>query len=112
MLSIHLKDENFFNEVARTWDLERLYADLAQIDGKELAATKKRLLCALLHGYSPAEIAQRLYQSSNSASVRVTLSRELYRPLKLLLSQKLGTTPEINWGRVNRFLTEAGYRRM
>ena len=104
--------ENLFEEVARKWDLERLYTDLAKVEGGELTITKKTLLCALLYGYSPAEIAKHWYQSSNSNSVRVTLSRDLYKPLRALMAQKLDVIPTMAWGKVSRLLAEAGYERL
>lgn len=104
--------ESLFEEVARKWDLERLYTDLAEVEGRELTTTKKKLLCALLYGYSPAEIAKHLYQSSSSNSVRVTLSRDLYKLLRALMAQKLDATSTIAWGKVSRLLAEAGYERL
>ncbi len=47
-----------FSQVAKYWDLETLYKDLASAKGKHLTPVEKLHLRGLLCGYSPSEIAE------------------------------------------------------
>ncbi len=106
------KIPNEFIEAANNWDLEKLYVDLASGKGKALTPVEKRLLRGLLCGYSPAEIAQILYQNSSSSTVRVYLSNGLYKYLENILSSQTESTVEIqNWSRVTQLLEHAGYKK-
>lgn len=51
-----LKNETF-KEAEASWDLERLYADLADVKGELLTLTERLNLRGLLCGYTPAELA-------------------------------------------------------
>lgn len=73
-----------FAEASQYWDLEKLYADLATAKKiwapharKGLSDTEKLHLRGLLCGYSPDDIAKKLYK--NAAGVKTSLSETLYR---------------------------------
>jgi hypothetical protein len=101
-----------FVEAAQCWQLEKLYLDLAEAKGKGLTPLEKKFLQGLLCGYSPAEIAERVYQSRTSSAVRVYLSNGIYKYLQQLLISKLGRQVKINsWSRVTYLLEKAGYRK-
>jgi hypothetical protein len=69
-----------FAEAELTWELERLYKDLAAVKGKRLWSTEKRYLRGLLCGYSPEEIAGKLYRQPSSLTSY--LSRTVYQYVK------------------------------
>lgn len=101
-----------FGEAAKYWKLEKLYIDLAAAKGKGLTALEKQFLQGLLCGYSPAEIAAKVYQSRNSNTVRVYLSNGLYKYIQELFIRQTGETIKIkNWSRVTQLLEKAGYRK-
>lgn len=101
-----------FSQAARSWDLERLYGDLAAAK-REFAPHKKRGLTeveterlrGLLCGYSPAEIAKLLHISA--AGLLVSLG-ELYRYVEVLTDRELHSLK--NWRDVVDWLDAAGYR--
>jgi Domain of unknown function (DUF4384) len=99
-------EENFL-QAEKDWDLPKLYADLASVNHKELTQTEKKYLRGLLLGYSPDEIAAKVSNrpDADSNSVRVTLARGVYKPIKGLFNLE-----EISWGRV-RSLLEAKYKK-
>lgn len=101
-----------FAEAANNWNLERLYIDLAAAKGRGLTPLEKKFLQALLCGYSPAEIADRVYQSSDSSAVRVYLCNGIYKYIRELFVRQTGETIQIrNWSRVTNLLEKAGYKR-
>lgn len=101
-----------FAEAANYWSLERLYLDLGDAKGRGLTPLEKKFLQGLLCGYSPAEIADRVYHGRSSSAVRVYLSNGLYKYLQELLIRQSGKTEKIkNWSRVTRLLDQAGYRK-
>ena len=57
------KIEEEFIEAKNNWDLEKLYIDLASAKGKALTPVEKKFLRGLLCGFSPAEIANKVYRS-------------------------------------------------
>lgn len=78
-----------FAASAQSWDLDKLYADLATAKKswaphtrKGLSDTEKVHLWGLLCGYSPDGIAQKLYK--NAAGVKSALSETLYRYAEIL----------------------------
>lgn len=101
-----------FSQAARSWDLERLYVDLAAAK-REFAPHKKRGLTeveterlrGLLCGYSPAEIATQLHISAGGLLVSLG---ELYRYVEVLTHRELHTLK--NWRDVVDWLDAAGYR--
>lgn len=99
--------EEDFSAAEKDWDLPKLYADLASENHKELTKTEKKYLRGLLLGYSPDEIAAKVYKrpDADSNSVRVTLSTSVYPAIKGLCNLK-----DIRWGSV-RFLLEPNYRK-
>lgn len=105
------KIEYEFIESQENWDLKKLYIDLAAAKKKALTPVEKTLLRGLLCGYSPAEIANTLYQSRSSNTVRVYLSNGLYKYIEEALSCQTGNTVKIqNWSRVTQLLEKAGYK--
>lgn len=100
-----------FAEAANYWYLEKLYLDLTEVKGKSLTPVEKKFLRGLLCGYSPAEIAQLVYQSRSSSAVRVSLSNGLYKYIQELLIRQTGEIHKIkSWSRVTNLLTKAGYK--
>lgn len=111
MASILNQQEVDFTEASNSWKLEKLYIDLAAAKGKSLTPVEKKLLRGLLCGYSPAEIADKVYQSRNSNAVRVYLSNGLYKYIEELLIRKSGAFLKVKtWNRVIHLLEEAGYK--
>ncbi|MBV8884642.1 MAG: hypothetical protein JO235_11690, partial [Chroococcidiopsidaceae cyanobacterium CP_BM_RX_35] len=100
-----------FGEAADNWNLEKLYIDLSGAKGKSLTPVEKKFLRGLLCGYSPAEIADKVYQSRNSNAVRVYLSNGLYKYIEELLIRRTGNLTKVRtWSRVIHLLEEAGYK--
>jgi len=102
-----------FSEAAQHWDLERLYQALGEAKRKMspsarkgLTATERLYLRGLLCGYSPADMARKLFQSSKG--LEVYMSKTLYQYFKSLVdvpSEKLG-----NWRNILSGLEDAGYK--
>lgn len=106
------KLEEDFIEAKQNWELEKLYVDLASAKGKALTPVEKKFLRGLLCGYSPAEIANTVYQSRSSSTVRVYLSNGLYKYLEEMLSIYNGYSVKVkNWSRVTQLLERAGYKK-
>lgn len=81
-----------FSEAAQTWDLERLYADLASAKKiwtpharKGLSNTEKEYLRGLLCGYNPDRIAEKLHK--NAGGVRSALTNTIYRYVETLTTR-------------------------
>ncbi len=71
-----------FADADLTWELERLYQDLATVKGQPLRNTEKRYLRGLLCGYGPEELAKKVYRQPKSLTSY--LSRTLYQYVKEL----------------------------
>ncbi|MFB2981169.1 helix-turn-helix transcriptional regulator [Microseira sp. BLCC-F43] len=108
-----MANDEMFAEAANHWDLERLYADLAEAKRqvsprarKGLTEREKLYLRGLLCGYSPAEMARKLIQSPKG--VEVYVCKTLYQYFKNMAdvpNEKVG-----NWRNINNWLDEAGYK--
>ncbi|MFB2897972.1 helix-turn-helix transcriptional regulator [Aerosakkonemataceae cyanobacterium BLCC-F50] len=108
-----MSNDEMFAEAANNWDLERLYRDLAEAKRqfaprarKGLTEREKLYLRGLLCGYSPAEMARKLLQSSKG--VEVYVCKTLYQYFKRMAdspNEKLG-----NWRNINNWLEDAGYK--
>jgi len=105
--------EDLFAEVAKHWDLERLYQAFAEAkrqisprSRRGLTETEKLYLRGLLSGCSPAEIARQLFQSSKSAEVY--LCKTLYQYVKKIAD--VPNEPVGNWRNICDRLQEAGYK--
>lgn len=62
---------------------------------------------------SPAEIANIVYQSRSSSTVRVYLSNGLYKYIEEMLSDQTGYSIKVkNWSRVTHILEKAGYKKV
>jgi two-component system, sensor histidine kinase and response regulator len=92
------------------WDIEKLYADLAQVKQKQknaqrqmqLTQLEKACLLEILSGHSPSFIASQLNREPNGLAV--DLSRGLYRYIEGLTGQK----PK-NWRDIPLLLSQKGY---
>ncbi|VXD21574.1 conserved hypothetical protein [Planktothrix serta PCC 8927] len=111
--TMNTKDE-MFTEASNFWDLQKLYQDLEAVkrllsprSRQGLTETEKLYLRGLLCGYSPAEIAKKLFQSPKS--VEVYLCKTLYPYLKNLLEvpSEVG-----NWRNICNWLNDAGYKKL
>ncbi|MGD2179879.1 NB-ARC domain-containing protein [Lusitaniella coriacea] len=101
-----------FLEAAENWNLERLYIDLAAAKGRGLTPLEKKFLQALLCGYSPTEIADRVYNTPDSSTVRVYLSNGLYKYIRELFLRQKGEKIAIrNWSHITNLLERAGYKK-
>lgn len=78
------KDEQF-TEAEKYWDLKTLYSDLSAAKGKPLTPMEKLHLRALLLGYSPADIAEKLDKNPNG--VKTDLCASIYKYVKFLLDK-------------------------
>jgi hypothetical protein len=102
-----------FSQAEAFWQLEKLYLDLAKVKGKGLTPLEKKILQGLLCGYSPSEIAEKIYQNRNSTSVRVYLSNSLYKYLQeLLIRQNQSETKIGHWSSITNLLERAGYQKV
>ncbi len=102
-----------FNKAETFWQLEKLYLDLAKVKGKGLTPLEKKILQGLLCGYSPSEIAEKIYHNRNSTSVRVYLSNSLYKYLQeLLIRQNQLETKISHWSSITNLLERAGYKKV
>lgn len=112
MTSINSQPEEDFIKAADFWLLEKLYLDLASAKGKALTPLEKKFLQGLLCGYSPGEIAIKIYQNRKSSAVRVYLSNGIYKYIQELLLRQTGTPIKIkSWNRVTQLLEKAGYKK-
>lgn len=107
------KIEEEFIEAKNNWDLEKLYIDLASAKGKALTPVEKKFLRGLLCGFSPAEIASKVYKTRSSSTVRVYLSNGLYKYIEEMLSRQAPDFIKVkNWSRVTQLLEKAGYKKV
>lgn len=102
-----------FATATNQWDLERLYSDLASAKKEVALSSRKGLtpaeklhLRGLLCGYSPKEIAEKLYKQHRG--VEADLSKTLYRYTEVLTNRELNTLK--SWRDVVDWLAEAGYK--
>ncbi|MDY6897177.1 MAG: NB-ARC domain-containing protein [Cyanobacteriota bacterium] len=106
------KIEEDFIEAKNNWDLEKLYIDLASAKGKALTPVEKKFLRGLLCGFSPAEIANKVYKTRSSSTVRVYLSNGLYKYIEEMLSKQATESIKVkSWSRVTQLLEKAGYKK-
>jgi len=96
-----------FIEAEQSWDLGRLYKDLAEIKGKHLSPMEKIYLKGLLLGQSPTRIAEVLHK--NPKGVEVDLSKTLYQYVKDVLDRSEEKIE--NWREIKDWLEDAGYRK-
>lgn len=103
--------EQKFTEASLSWDLSRLYTDLAEVKqacnnpNKPVTLSEVETAClrGLLCGHSPSEIAIEL--NRDITGLRVDLSRGLYAYIEILTEQR----PK-NWRQVAFLLEKTGYR--
>jgi hypothetical protein len=105
--------EDLFAEAATNWALQKLYKDLA-VAKREFAPHKRRVLTetekkhlrGLLCGYSPAEMAEKLYKKSRG--VEADLCSTIYRYVEQLTKKPLNTLK--NWRDIPQWLEQTGYK--
>jgi len=105
MLSDNDHIEGLFPEAAQNWDLNRLYADLQAVSGKEIKPVEKACLRGLLCRYRPGQLAFKL--AWTSGALRVELNKGLYRSLEAIAAQPLNT---LRWEKVPEWLEAKGYK--
>lgn len=102
-----------FDQAVTTWNLDKLYPDLANAK-REIAPYKKLGLTeveklhlrGLLCGYSPAEIATQLVKTAKT--VEVDLCNTLYRYVEALTGRATNTVE--SWREIATWLEAAGYK--
>lgn len=105
MLSDNDHIEGLFPEAAQNWDLNRLYADLQIVSGKEIKPVEKACLRGLLCRYRPGQLAFKL--TWTSGALRVELNKGLYRSLEAIAEQPINT---LRWEKVPEWLEAKGYK--
>lgn len=104
-------DENLlgYKEAAQFWNLPSLFTDLAEQKGKSLSDTEKELLCYLLLGNAPKDIAEK--RGGRERSVSVELSKKLYPLLKKLLGieREEEKSQAVDRGKIIGDLMQRGY---
>lgn len=105
-------EDQLFQEAGLNWDLEKLYLKLTQakqlntVRTAKLTAIEKAILRGLLCQYSPKEIAGHLHWTLNS--LRVELTRGLYRYIEILTARDLNTIR--SWRNIAQWLEDSGYK--
>ena len=106
-------DNDLFQEAQATWNLERLYEDLAKAKQQTaphkqptLTQMEKELLRGLLCRYSTSEIAAQRFTSSKT--VEVNLCNTIYRYVEALTGREQNTLE--SWRDVADWLAAAGYQ--
>ena len=113
MTSNSVSQPEEFLQAVNYWHLDKLYVDLSSAKGKRLTPTEKKLLRGLLCGYSPGEIAEKVYKTKSANAVRVSLSNGLYRYIEdLLILQDRQEVKIKAWNRVANLLEQAGYKKL
>ncbi|NUN66166.1 NACHT domain-containing protein [Pseudanabaena biceps] len=105
MLSDNAHIEGLFPEASQNWDLDRLYADLQAVSGKEIKPFEKACLRGLLCRYRPGQLAFKL--SWTSGALRVELNKGLYRSLEAIAGQPTNT---LRWEKVPEWLEAKSYK--
>lgn len=105
MISTPDSIERLFQEAEQNWDLERLYADLEALNGKQLKPFEKACLRGLLCRYRPGQIAFKL--AWTSGSLRVELNKGLYRYIEALAERPANT---LKWESISEWLDAKGYK--
>ena len=118
MNKLHCKNRelinDLFSEARDSWDVDILYKNLTKI--KQIGAVRKvefttiekTILRGLLCGYSPQQIAAKIYWTSGSLSVELT--KGLYRYIETLTERDSNTLK--NWRDIAKWLEEAGYKKL
>jgi hypothetical protein len=106
-----------FDQAEIEWNLDQLYGDLAIAKGKisfnlhyskGLTETEKLHLRGLLCGYSPTEIATKLFKKKQG--VQVDLCKTVYKYVKELVGNSADSVE--NWRDITVWLEQAGYKNM
>ncbi|MCT7973637.1 DUF1822 family protein [Laspinema olomoucense] len=105
------------SKAAREWDLEKLSQDLRDAKTffenfdtpKFLTSKQLEKLYGLLSCYSPLQLSKIL--NITEGSLRVTLTRTVYRYIETLVYQKTEKKILITWEIIPRVLEDLGYKR-
>ena len=110
-----ISNQENFDRCKIEWDLDRLYGDLAVAKdkisfnlhySKGLTETEKLHLRGLLCGYSPTEIATKLFKKKQG--VQVDLCKTVYKYVKELVRNSADSVE--NWRDIAVWLEQAGYK--
>ena len=105
-------EDQLFQEAEHNWNMEILNIKLTEVKqiniskAAKLTPTEKAILRGLLCGYSPKKIATDLHWTLNS--LRVELTRGLYRYIELLTDREPNTIQ--NWRDIVKWLEETEYK--
>jgi tetratricopeptide (TPR) repeat protein len=94
-----------FAEAHQSWNLTKLYRDVAIIKGLPMTDWEKTCLRGLLCRYSPKAIASKTYWTSSS--LRTELSRRLYPCIASLTNKE-----QIAWHKIADDLAQMGYENL
>ena len=94
-----------FAEAHQSWNLAKLYRDIAMIKGLPMTDWEKTCLRGLLCRYSPKTIASKTYWTGSS--LRTELSRRLYPCLANLTNKE-----RVVWHKIADDLAQMGYKNL
>jgi|GEM_PF-3140050 len=108
-----LKESHPFGKAKESWNLARLWEDLAVVKKevvpharRGLSKTERQDLCGLLCGYSPTEIAEQTFRQPGT--LRVRFSQTLYRYVEALTARPKNSLK--HWSYLRDWLEVAGYK--
>ena len=108
-----LKESHPFGKAKESWNLARLWEDLAAVKKevvpharRGLSKTERQDLCGLLCGYSPTEIAEQTFRQPGT--LRVRFSQTLYRYVEALTARPKNSLK--HWSYLRDWLEGAGYK--
>jgi hypothetical protein len=94
-----------FSKAVVEWDLKQLYADIKAKDGTEPTPRLKQIIRGLLCGYTPKEIAQKVYNKPTSECIGQDLNR-IYGYIQRVVDSE----DRVTAGNIVRLTSIAGYR--
>ncbi len=98
---------SLFTEAEPVWDLDKLYADIENINYKPLKPIEKACLRGLLCRYRPGQLSFKF--NWTSGALRVELNKGLYRYIEQLTGHPPNT---LKWELVGDWLAEKGYKKL
>lgn len=101
--------ELYWREAGESWDLRRLYRDLADVKNRALTELQKATLRGALCNIGLKDVAKRLGRGLKG--LRTDLSKGLYRFIEsLLLIKEVKYNIGVCWQQIPRLLAIAGYK--
>jgi hypothetical protein len=95
-----------FSQASDEWDLQQLYADIRSVQqSAELTPRVKQIIRGLLCGYTPQEIAQKIYNKPTANCI----GQDLNKIYSYVQDVTEGEDRVIS-GNIVRLTSEAGYR--